>query len=261
MSLRFLHRLNSRRTYTAAAVVLALGAVWFLFDGVIMPLYTRQGSEREVPSLAGLTFEQAQARADSAGFVLMMDTLRGNGGQTGDVILEQRPLAGSLAKPGRKIRVIPVAAPQPDTAPDVSGLNVRDAQLRCRNAGLTSSESDLRYRYSERTPKGVVVSQEPAAGEKVKPGSPMKLTVSLGPQPAHIYVPYLMEKSLHEARSLLLEAGLKLGKIVRKETNLYVSGRVIAQSIRSGQEVEGGTSVDVVVAVPKTSTEESNDSE
>jgi serine/threonine-protein kinase len=246
-----------QRRYAAAAVALALFFVWFLFDRIMMPLYTRQGSEREVPLLTGLALKQAQVRTDSAGFVLVVEPAKVSGSQPEGVVLEQRPLAGALAKPGRKLRVIPAAAPEPNTAPDVIGLDVRDAQLRCRNAGLISTESDLRYRYSERTPKGVVVSQEPVPGEQVKPGSAVKLTVSMGPQPAHFYVPYLMEKSLHEARSLLREAGLRLGKIGRKETDLYASGTVIAQSIRSGEEVEGGAAVDVVVAVPKGTTDES----
>lgn len=261
MSPRSVHKGDLRRRYVAAGVVLALLLVGFLFDRVILPLYTRQGSEREVPVLTGLALKQAQVRTDSAGFELVVESAKASGGQPEGVVLEQRPLAGSLAKPGRKIRVIPAAAPVPNTAPDVLGLDVRDAQFRCRNAGLISTESDVRYRYSERTPKGVVVAQEPAPGEQVKPGSAVKLMVSLGLQPAHFFVPYLMEKSLHEARSLLREAGLRLGKIVRKETGLYASGTVIAQSIRSGQEVEGGASVDVVVAVPKGTAPESGDSE
>jgi serine/threonine-protein kinase len=258
MSPESVHKRDLRRRYVAAAVALALFFVWFLFDRILMPLYTRQGSEREVPVLTGLVLKQAQVRTDSAGFVLVVESAKASGSQSEGVVLEQRPLAGALAKPGRKIRVIPAAPPAPNTAPDVIGLDVRDAQLRCRNAGLISTESDWRYRYSERTPKGEVVAQEPVPGEQVKPGSAVKLTVSLGPQPAHFYVPYLMEKSLHEARSLLREAGLRLGKIGRKETDLYASGTVIAQSIRSGEEVEGGAAVDVVVAVPKGTAPESS---
>lgn len=252
---------SMRRRYVAGSIVLAFIFVWFLFDRFFMPLYTRQGSEREIPKLAELTLDQAKARADSAGFVLIVQPAKASAGQPEGTVLEQRPFAGSLAKPGRKIRVVPAAAPQPNTAPDVIGLDVRDAQLRCRNSGLISTDSDVHYRFSERTPKGVVVAQEPEAGEKMKPGNAVKLTVSMGAQPAHFYVPYLMEKSLHEARSLLREAGLRLGKIVRKETDLYISGTVIAQSIRSGEEVEGGASIDVVVAVPKSVAEETEGSE
>ena len=261
MSRKSPKKILTRRWYVAGSIVLAFVFVWFLFDRFFMPLYTRQGSEREIPKLAGLMLDQAKARADSSGFSLLIEPAKASAGLPEGTVLEQRPPGGALAKPGRKIRVVPAAAPQPNTAPDVIGLDVRDAQLRCRNSGLISADSDVRYRFSERTPKGVVVAQEPAAGEKVKPGSAVKLTVSMGAQPAHFYVPYLMEKSLHEARSLLRESGLRLGKIVRKETDLYISGTVIAQSIRSGEEVENGAAIDVVVAVPKSATEEKEDKE
>lgn len=252
---------NTRRRYVVIGVAFAFIFVWFLVDRIVMPLYTRQGSEREIPKLSGLTLLQAQLRAASTGFKLIIEPAKLGGSQPEGTILEQRPMAGALSKQGRSIRVVPAAAPQPNTAPDLVGLDIRDAQLRCRSAGLMCSDSDVRYRFSERSPKGTVVSQEPGPGEKMKPGAAVKITVSMGTQPDHYYVPYLMEKSLHEARSLLREAGLKLGKIVRKETDMYVSGTVIAQSVRSGEEVQGGTAVDVVVAVPKSEVEESEGAE
>ena len=168
-----------------------------------------------------------------------------------------------MAKPGRKIHVVPAMAAPPDAAPDVTGLELRDAQLRCRNAGLISGDADINYRFSERSPKGTVIAQDPAPGKKVGRGATVKLTVSMGPQPQNFYVPYLMEKPLAEAVTALREAGLKLGKISRKETDTYPSGTVIAQSIRSGEEVARNTAVDLVVAVklgtqPKPDTTQGN---
>jgi len=237
-------------------VLLALVFIFFLFDRIIMPLYTRQGSEHPIPSLMGLTVAEAKARADSAGFRIVEETPKLGSHVPEGTIIEQHPFAESLAKSGRTIRVIPAMGAKPNVTPDVVGLDLRDAQLQCRNAGLSSGDSDVRYRFSERAPKGTVVAQEPRAGETLKPGSAVKLTISMGPQPAHFYVPYLMEKPLNDARTILREAGLKLGKIVRKETDLYPSNTVIAQSPKSGDEVESGAAIDVVVAVPMPKTEE-----
>jgi serine/threonine-protein kinase len=58
-----------------------------------------------------------------------------------------------------------------------------------------------------------------------------------------------MEKTSADAVTALREAGLKLGKISRKETDTYPVNTVIAQSIRSGEEVARNTAVDIVVAV------------
>jgi eukaryotic-like serine/threonine-protein kinase len=243
----------SRRQQKAAAVATAVLLVYFLVDFIIMPLYTRQGQEVAVPSLVGLNLLQAKTRADSSGFELVEEPAKIGGGVPEGTVLEQHPSAGALAKPGRKVRVIPAVKAAPNATPDVVGLELRDAQLRSKNVGLVCGDSDVRYRFSDRAMKGVVMAQDPTAGTAIEPGEIIKLTVSLGPQPAHLYVPYLMEKQLSEARTILRDAGLRLGKIVRKETDLYPNGTVIAQSVKSGEEVERETAIDIVVAVPKKS--------
>jgi eukaryotic-like serine/threonine-protein kinase len=243
--------LGDRRFQTMAGIVLAVVFVYFLFDSIAMPLYTRQGSERAVPKLIGLDRTGAIRAAKSAGFTVIEEPAKVSLNASEGSIIEQHPFAGSLAKPGRKIHIIPALPAPPGVAPDMTGLELRDAQLRCKNVGLISSESDTRYRFSERVPKGTVMGQDPSAGKPVEPGGVLKLVVSLGPMPSHFYVPYLMEKQLRDARGLLRDSGLKLGKIVKKETDQYASGTVIAQSVKSGDEVAQDTAIDVVVAVAK----------
>jgi serine/threonine-protein kinase len=243
--------LRNRRVQKVLGFVAACLCLYFLFDNILMPLYTRQGSERPIPQLVGLSREQAFRVAKSVGFAVAEDPPKIGGNVPEGQIIEQHPFAGSLAKPGRKIRIIPALKPAGNTAPDLIGLDVRDAQLRCKNVGLLSGDSELRYRFSEKTPKGVVIAQEPGAGKKVEPGSVVKITVSMGAQPAHFYAPALMEKPLADARILIREAGLKLGKIARKETDKFPAGTVIGQSVVSGSEVDKDTAIDIVVAVRK----------
>jgi len=234
----------------AAGILVVLLLVFFVFDRIALPLYTRQGTERPIPDLAGLSLEDAARRADSAGFVLIMGVPKLGGDIPEGTVLEQRPFAGSLAKPGRKIHAIPSMAVQRDVAPELIGLDVRDAQVRCRNANLLCTDADLSYRFSSTVPKNVVIAQRPLSGELVESGAVVKLVVSLGTEPERFFVPYLMERPLHEARVLLRESGLRLGRIVRKETDLYPTGTVIAQSLKSGEEVSPESAVDIVVAVP-----------
>ncbi|MBU0510001.1 PASTA domain-containing protein [bacterium] len=233
-----------------AGIFVVLILLFFIFDRFVMPLYTRQGIERPIPELVGLSTEEAKRRADSSGFIVVLDAPKMGGNVPEGTVLEQRPFARALAKPGRKIRVVPAVDVKRDLAPDVVGLKVRDAQIRCRNVNLLCTSADIVYEFSSEIPRDIIVSQEPEPGASVAPGDAVKLMVSLGPRPDHFFIPYLMEKPLHEARLLLRESGLKLGRIVRKETDLYPTGTVIAQSLRSGQEVEPETAVDLVVAVP-----------
>lgn len=243
--------LASRWIKIAAGTIVAVIFVFIVIDELLMPLYTRQGRERPVPALVGLSREQAILNAAAAGFIVVEQPGKLGGNLPEGTILEQHPFAGAKSKAGRKIRIVPALAAAQDVTPDLIGLQVRDAQLQCRNVGLICTDNDMDLAFSAALPKGTVISQKPEPGLPVEPRSVVKLVVSLGPEPRAFFVPYLMEKSLHDVRTVLREAGLRLGKIVRKETDLYPTGTVIAQSIRSGQEVERGTTVDVVVAVPE----------
>ncbi|HEY3296145.1 MAG TPA: PASTA domain-containing protein [bacterium] len=240
---------SNRRLQIAVGVVAAFLLLYFLTDKIFMPLYTRQGSERPVPKLLGLTAGQARGVAQSVGFTIVEEPAKAGTGADPGTIIEQHPFAGAMAKPGRKIHIVPALEAMRGEVPDVVGLDLRDAQLRVRNVGLISGDTDVRYKFTDKTPKGTVVSQDPTPGKTAEPGTVVKITISMGPQPEHFFVPYMMEKPLADARTMLREAGLKMGKITRKETDQYASGTVIAQSLHSGDEVGRDTPVDIVVAV------------
>lgn len=241
--------LATRHGKIITAVLLSLLGSFILFEFVVMPLYTRQGTERLVPNLTAMPAQQARQAADSAGFELVLSQGKVSKRVPEGWILEQHPFAGTMAKPGRKIRATPALPGVQDIAPDLVGLDIRDAQLRCRNVGLVCGPTEVRYRFSGRVPKDGVLEQDPQAGKPVKPGSTVKLVVSMGPEPAHFYVPQIVDETLHDARNLLREAGLILVRIERRETDDYPAGTVIEQSLLAGQEVGPGTEVSVVVAV------------
>ncbi len=244
------------RQFTASPVgrpltitFLSLLALLIFMDSVVMPIYTRHGTARLVPNLTSMPVQSAKQAADSAGFVLVLTHGKVSARVREGWILEQHPTAGSLAKPGRKIRVVPALPAAADVAPDLAGLDVRDAQLRCKNIGLISGPTDIRYRFSSRMLKGSVIEQDPKAGKPLKSGTVIKLVVSLGPEPAHFYVPSVLDQTVQDARATLRDAGLSLGNIERRETDEYTPGTVIGQSIPAGESAEPGTIVDVVVAV------------
>jgi eukaryotic-like serine/threonine-protein kinase len=230
-----------------------------LMDLIVMPAYTRHGSEREVPDLTGLPIDAAKAKAQKQGFEVVVEPAKISNRADPDVIIEQRPLPKLHSKPGRKIHIVPAKATGPESAPYLQGLELRDAQVRCRNVGLVCGSTEISYQFSSIIAKGSVVSQDPEEGEPIEPGSLMQLVISLGPVPNRILVPSLVEKSLHDARQALLESGLTLGQITRKETDLYTAGTIIAQSIRTGVEIGRGDPVDIVVAIPVSTTISSED--
>jgi serine/threonine-protein kinase len=221
-----------------------------ILDLMVMPLYTRQGAEVEIPDLVGMTVEQAKQVADEQGFRIEEAPAKLGGRAMVGTVLEQRPLPKAMAKPGRIIRVVPAKEGASAEIPDLTGLNQRDAEISCRNIGLMIAPSGTTYDFSAIVPRGAVMRQRPEPGAPVREGQTVQVTISLGSRPNSLIVPSLIEISLHEARQLILEAGLQVGKITRKETDVFAAGTVIAQSHHAGEEVEHDTQIDLVVAVP-----------
>jgi hypothetical protein len=65
------------------------------------------------------------------------------------------------------------------TVPDVVGMSEADATAAITDAGLTVGATE--YECSDTVPAGGVISQDPAAGAQVDPGSEVNLVVATGP--------------------------------------------------------------------------------
>lgn len=129
------------------------------------------------------------------------------------------------------------------TVPGVINLTQGDAQRRLTALGLTVSIGESRY--SPDAPKSTVLSQNPAPGTVVAPGSAVTLDVSAGQQRATI--PQLLGLSRADAERALSKAGLAMGQ-VREEASDSARGLVLDARPSEGQVVPLGTRVDLAVS-------------
>lgn len=247
-----LRSLIRRKAFQIAFLIFcAFLLLYFLFDIVIMPLYTRQGREFAVPDFVGLSLAEAQAVAGAANLELVVEKEKFAQGTAKGTILEQLPKAGSLCKSGRRVRIVPAGAPPEMLMPRLIGLEIRDAQSRCASLGLICATDNVGYAFSPSVPRDQIVSQRPMPDTRVVRNDTVRLTLSMGPEPEKFIVPELVGQNLHEARKRLREAGLTLGTVTQKSIPQVDAGTIVAQSIRSGTEVTKGMRVDVVVAIPE----------
>ena len=127
------------------------------------------------------------------------------------------------------------------TVPTVVGADQANAEAKLRQEGF---KTDATPKTSER-PKGEVIGQDPAGGERAEKGSTVDLTVSAGPQ--QVAVPEVAGLTLKSAQGRLTRAGLKSS--VREESSDTVpKGRVVSASPQEGQQVDKGSSVSLVVS-------------
>jgi beta-lactam-binding protein with PASTA domain len=91
-------------------------------------------------------------------------------------VVAQKPVAGTLAKPGSKV-VLDVAKSKTSVAvPNLVGMSVQDASAALKQAGLTGRSV---YVPSSQ-PKDTVVAQRPPADSKVASGSAVRVNLSKG---------------------------------------------------------------------------------
>jgi beta-lactam-binding protein with PASTA domain len=102
---------------------------------------------------------------------------------------------------------------QSTPVPDVGGMKAEEAVEKLDDAGLEGIITDSLYADGKKP--GVILEQNPEAGQEVKSGRKIYLLVSTG-NPPLVEIPDLRDLSLREANALLETKGLKLGKIGKK---------------------------------------------
>jgi beta-lactam-binding protein with PASTA domain len=191
-----------------------------------------------VPRLVGLTWSQAQGAVAGAGLTLASAD-RVFDAKPVDQVTGQQPAAGREVADGSMVSLTVSKGP-PTIVPPVIGLGSDAANSSLRASSLGSSVV-LRF---DAKPAGEVLSQQPAAGERVAKGSLVGLDVSKGP-PA--WVPNVVGFALDVSRQSILTAGLAVGSLNRR-FHAETRDQVFAQSPSGGTEVTRGSQVDVSVS-------------
>ncbi len=128
--------------------------------------------------------------------------------------------------------------------PDLSCKKVQEARNILDDKRL---ELGTYNRASNLTiPEGEIVDQNPGAGMKVEPGTPVSVTVSSG-LPS-VKVPNLTEQTIFRARKLIDDANLRL-KIQRPiKSSTVPEGRIAKQKPAAHTKVRQGSTVTVTVS-------------
>ena len=95
--------------------------------------------------------------------------------------------------------------------PDVKGMTVDEAAKMFRNHGLAYVISDTKYVKDKAA--GIILELKPGAGEKVKEGRTVYLTVNTLDVPLRGIPDVADNSSLRQAQAKLLNAGFKLNQV------------------------------------------------
>jgi serine/threonine-protein kinase len=194
----------------------------------------------KVPSVAGLTREEATEKLEAAGFEVDARMVNSNSVEEGLVVYSE-PSGGSTVTNGSTVTIFVSRGPRLAKVPVLVGTQRSVAVQQVRGRGLEPIVSE----EESSSPAGEVIRQSPSAGTEVPPGAPVTIVVSKGEQQAK--VPNVIGKERREAVEAIRAAGLTA---VVEETETGVPGqvgRVTDQFPPPGQEVEPGAEVTIVV--------------
>ena len=134
-----------------------------------------------VPNVVGQTQAAAQAAVTAATLANGTVTLAYSSTVASGLVISQSPAAATSALPGTAVDLVVSNGPAPVTVPNVVGQTQANAQTAITAATLTIGT--VTQAISATVPSGSVISQNPAAGTSVLPGSAVGLIVSTGPAP------------------------------------------------------------------------------
>jgi serine/threonine-protein kinase len=218
----------------------------FIMDAVVMPLYTKRGSEHEVPDITELTFTEAEEILKENGFNIVKKDDQFHPTYPESTVIQQDPQPFSKTKKGRRIYVTLSAGERKVRVPRVIGKSERDAIYVLQQAGL--HPGDIFYEFHSYYQKGVVCNQAIVEDQEVVALTVVDITVSNGPLPDKFVVPDLRGKSLETAVTLLRKAGLSVGYVSYQTRKNLIPETVINQSIDPAQEVVKGQPVNLIVS-------------
>ncbi len=217
-------------------------------EGSAVTLVVSDGpGEAKVPDVVGLSEEDAVKKLNKRDLKAEIDREFSTDVAPG-LVISTIPGPDETARVGSTVNVIVSDGPRQVEVPDVVGESEDGAAATLESAGLGVVVNEV----DSDEPRGVVVDQDPAAGEQVDEGTNVTLAVSLGPPretvAESVSVPNVVGLDENAAAAELSAAGLGVTRSEETTTDERADGTVVGQSPPGGADVDEGTTVTIVVA-------------
>jgi len=139
----------------------------------IRVIVAKMAEELDVPEVEGMAEDEARTALTSVGFEVP-EVKRESSDKPQGSVIRQIPKSGTKARTGSVVRLV-VAEPAAIEVPKVRGTYLSVAKRDLQTAGLTVGS--IRRITDHEHNVNFVLRQEPAAGEKVPPGTEVELFV------------------------------------------------------------------------------------
>jgi eukaryotic-like serine/threonine-protein kinase len=194
-----------------------------------------------VPNVVGKPVDQAKAELEQLDFEVT--TSSENSQEPANQVISQDPPATTKADKGSRVKLTFSAGPEPVEVPNVVGQSQTDASRALTEAGFLVNAVPVE---DPQVDEGLVISQDPPAGQQVAKGSQITINVSSGA--GLVGVPDVSNQSEGTARSNLQRAGFTNIQSRQQASGDVAAGNVIATDPPAGTEIRPTDTVTLIVS-------------
>ena len=225
---------RNRKVALLLAITLGIGG-WYTLVG--------PGSRIVVPSTIGGSYDQALSLLTPLGITNVITEKRFDEEVAAGTIIESDPQAGGRIDSGGSVTLIVSKGAERFTIASLVGLTPEAASaLITKSPLILGTTKEL---FSNKIPKGFVISSDPQAGAQVKRGSAVNLILSKGVELVSLasYVGKSGEQGLNE----LTEAGFEVESSYAFDEKI-LAGAVVSQTPSGNIEVPKSSKVRLIVS-------------
>ena len=231
-----------------AGLALIAGILLVAFNFTVLPRIVHRNTVIVTPDLQGLYLAEAAEAVQTQQLTVAEDRQRAHPTLPRGVILEQTPAAGSPIRSGRLIRVITSSGPPTGGAPDLTGLNFRQAEITLQRENYRLGRVSRLAAENVSTP--TVLFQQPPAGRTLRKGLAVDLIVGEPAPPRLLCMPDLRGVPLYLARQRVAEAGCVLAPVTYERTSERAANLVLRQQPAPGLRIRKGERIELVASSP-----------
>jgi beta-lactam-binding protein with PASTA domain/predicted Ser/Thr protein kinase len=197
-----------------------------------------------VPPVVGETLQQARSSIEIAGLKVGSVVHQSNDQFKSGQVIDTSPQAGATPAVGTKVTIFVSSGPAAVKVPDVTSETLSQAK-----AGLEAPPGQFTVlatsKVSSTATAGTVISQSPAGGTSLAPGSTVTLVVAKAPPTPT--VPSVVGETRGKAEAMLGSSGYPATVQLQDVTNPAQNKVVLSQSPAAGTQAAKNTQVTIVV--------------
>ena len=225
---------RNRKVALVLAIALGIGG-WYTLVG--------PGSRIVVPSTVGASYDEAISALTPLGLTNVIIEKRFDEEIAAGKIIESNPPGGGRVDTGGEVTLVISKGAERYTIATLVGLTPQAAAAAITKSPLTvGTTSEI---FSNKIPKGFVISSDPEAGAKVKRDSVVNIVVSKGVET--IALASYVGKSGEQALNELTDAGFNVESTYAFDEKA-LSGAVISQSPAGNSDAPKSSTITLIVS-------------